>query len=154
MFLATNYSLQSGKYRIKRTLGQGGFGITYEAEQVSLGRSVAIKELFIKGFCIRSFNSSEVVVSSGNVQSWFNRFLEKFIKEARMIASLDHPGIVRVIDVFEENCTAYYVMDYLQGGSLKEKVEKMATFLHLMQLNILVKFALRWNIFIARTFCI
>ena len=124
MSLKANHFLQDGKYRIKRTLGQGGFGITYEAEQVSLGRGLAIKELFIKGICNRALNSTDVVVPSSDALNWFIRFRNKFIKEARMIASLDHPGVVRIIDVFEENRTAYYVMDYLQGGSLKDKVEK------------------------------
>lgn len=120
--------LQNGKYHIIRTLGQGGFGITYEAEQVALGRSVAVKEFFMKEFCSRDADTSHVSVPSEGSCELVNRFRAKFIKEARMIASFDHAGIVRVLDVFEENGTAYYVMDFLPGGSLNEKVKQNGPF--------------------------
>lgn len=121
-------SLKNGEYRIIRTLGQGGFGITYEAEQVALGRSVAVKEFFMKEFCSRDADTSHVSVPSEGSCELVNRFRAKFIKEARMIASFDHAGIVRVLDVFEENGTAYYVMDFLPGGSLNEKVKQNGPF--------------------------
>lgn len=120
--------LQYGKYRILHTLGQGGFGITYEAEQVALGRSVAIKEFFMKEFCSREADTLHVTIPSEGCREQVNRFRAKFIKEARMIASFDHAGIVRVLDVFEENGTAYYVMDFLPGGSLNEKVKQNGPF--------------------------
>lgn len=120
--LHNGYLLKNGDYRIVRTLGQGGFGITYEAEQVALGRSVSIKEFFMKEYCSRNSDTSHVSVPSEGGHDLVDRFRQKFIKEAKMIASLDHPHIVRVFDVFEENGTAYYVMDYLPGGSLSDKV--------------------------------
>ena len=120
--------LQNGKYEILRTLGQGGFGITYLAEQVALQRKVAIKEFFMKEFCRRDADTSHVSVPSEGSCELVNRFRAKFIKEARMIASFDHSGIVRVLDVFEENGTAYYVMNYLPGGSLNEKVKQNGPF--------------------------
>jgi serine/threonine protein kinase len=113
MSLQPGTLLQGGKYEILRALGQGGFGITYEAEHKLFGRKVAVKEFFMKEVC-----SPELAA----------QFLTKFIKEARILANLDHPHIVRVTDVFEENDTAYYVMDYLPGGSLADRMKKDGPF--------------------------
>ena len=116
-------SLQNGKYIIGTTLGQGGFGITYEAEQVSLGRKVAVKEFFMKDICNRDEATSHVSVPSVGSKELVEKFRAKFIKEARMLAGYKHPSIVKVHDVFEENGTAYYVMEYLEGGSLQSLVK-------------------------------
>lgn len=91
-------TLQNGKYEIKRVLGQGGFGITYEGVQIGLGRKVAIKEFFMKDFCERETGTSQVTIvgTEGN-RSLVERFKEKFIKEAQMIAGLeDVPHIIRI----------------------------------------------------------
>lgn len=123
--------LQGGKYRILDAslyvhncdnifLGQGGFGITYLAEQELLGIKVAIKEFFMKDFCNRDETTSQVTIGTEGSQEQVAKFREKFLKEARNIAKLHHPNIVRISDVFEENGTAYYVMDYCEGGSLSE----------------------------------
>lgn len=124
MTLQTNSTLQGGKYRILSVLGQGGFGITYEAEQTMLGRRVAIKEFFMKGLCDRDESTSHVTLGTAGGRETVGRFREKFLKEARNIARLNHSNIVRIIDVFEENGTAYYVMDYIGGGSLSQKVKR------------------------------
>lgn len=118
--LQLNSTLQGGKYIIKKVLGQGGFGITYLAEHDLLGTKVAIKEFFMKDFCNREETTSHVSVVTESGREQVVRFREKFLKEARNIARLRHPNIVRISDVFEENCTAYYVMDYCEGGSLSE----------------------------------
>ena len=123
MQLTPNTLLQSGNYRIIRVLGQGGFGITYEAEQVALHRKVAIKEFFMKDCCDRDEASSRMTVGTGSQRELVEKFRGKFIREAQMIAGFEHPHIVRVLDVFEENGTAYYVMDNLTGGSLKDRIE-------------------------------
>ncbi|MBR6691756.1 MAG: serine/threonine protein kinase [Bacteroidaceae bacterium] len=122
MQLKNGTELQGGRYRIEKILGQGGFGITYLAEQTGLGRKVAIKEFFMKEFCNRNAETSQVSVGSKGSSELVERFREKFLKEARRIASLEHKNIVPVIDVFEENGTAYYVMKYMGGGSLSDKV--------------------------------
>lgn len=114
--------LQGGKYIIKKVLGQGGFGITYLAEQVSLGREVAVKEFFMKDNCVRDGETGEVTVPITGNSAQVEQYRKKFLKEARTMASLDHPNIVRVMEVFEQNGTAYYSMPYLPGGSLKEWV--------------------------------
>lgn len=111
-----------GKYRIDRVLGQGGFGITYLATQVNLGSRVCIKELYLSGMCTRGTNYS---VQSQNMRDLgFDDFKTRFMNEARELARFNHPNIVRVTDVFEENNTAYYVMDYVEGETLKQMVAR------------------------------
>ena len=121
--LQSGTPLQGGKYVIKQVLGQGGFGITYLAEQVSLGREVAIKEFFMKDGCLRDDTSLHVTVPSTGSAAQVEQYRNKFLKEARTLAGLEHPHIVRVIDVFEENGTVYYSMSYLPNGSLKSRVK-------------------------------
>ena len=115
--------LQGGKYIIKQVLGQGGFGITYLATQVSLDRDVAIKEFYMKDGCLRDDTSLQVTVPSTGSAAQVEQYRNKFLKEARTLAGLEHPHIVRVIDVFEENGTVYYSMSYLLNGSLKSRVK-------------------------------
>lgn len=106
--------LQEGKYRIESILGQGGFGITYNAFQVALNRRVAIKEFFMKEYCERDADTSHVTLGTAGSMETVNRFKEKFMKEAALIAQFDNPHIVRIYDIFEENGTAYYVMEFLE----------------------------------------
>ena len=113
-------TLQGGKYTIERMLGQGGFGITYLGTQAGLNRRVAIKEFFMRAYCNRDADTSHVSVASQGSREEVERFRQKFVKEAQTISALDNPHIVRVYDVFEENGTAYYVMEYIEGGSLKD----------------------------------
>ena len=122
--LSADTTLQHGKYRIISTLGQGGFGITYLAENTMLKGKVAIKEFFYKEYCDRDADTRHVTVPTSGNREIVERFKQKFIKEARTIFSLNHPNIVRIHDVFEENDTAYYVMDYIEGESLSEMVAR------------------------------
>ncbi len=124
MFLKSNSILQNGKYKIIRYLSRGGFGCTYEAENVYLNTRVAIKELFVSDFCQRDSETSQVIVPTVNKRPLFEKLRIKFIKEARAIAALNHPGIIRVLDVFIENNTAYYVMDFIDGQSLHEIIKR------------------------------
>ncbi|MCM1111109.1 MAG: serine/threonine protein kinase, partial [Clostridium sp.] len=116
--------LRHDTYRIERTLGQGGFGITYLATDLSLDRLVAIKEFFPKDYCDREASTSHVTIGTQNSVDLVNRLKGKFLKEARNIAKLDHPGIIKIHAAFEENNTAYYVMDYIEGESLSEMVRR------------------------------
>jgi len=124
--LLLDTTLQGGKYKIERVLGQGGFGITYLAIQVSLNRYVAIKELFIggSGQAINDRRGNLVVVTNSANQSSFNQQKEKFKKEAMRLAQLNHPNLVKVHEFFEENGTAYFVMDYIEGESLRTKLNR------------------------------
>ena len=124
MHLRNGSLLQGGKYRIEKVLGQGGFGITYLGVQVGLNRQVAIKEFFMKEYCNREEDTSHVTVPSIGSRQQVDRFRDKFMKEAQSIASLSHPSIIRIYDVFEENGTAYYVMEYHSHGSLSELVQR------------------------------
>lgn len=120
--LPVGSTLMQGKYRIVAVLGQGGFGITYKGEHTMLGTTVAIKEFFMKGACERDENSTHVTTSQSNGEL-ASRFRTKFLKEAKTLAALKHPNIIRVFDVFEDNGTAYYVMDYIEGNNLSDIVE-------------------------------
>ena len=124
MQLKPNALIERGKYRIIDALGHGGFGITYLAEQVMTKRKVCIKEFFPKGYYSREDDSSSVRISSQEFSENMERFKAKFIKEAQTIASLDHSNIIHIHDAFEENGTAYYVMEYVEGGSLRDIVKE------------------------------
>lgn len=132
--LNVNATLCSGKYKIEKVLGQGGFGITYLAKQKvsvegALGTieaeiEVTIKEFFMKELCNRDEATSIVTVPSIGSADLVEKFRQKFIKEAKNISKLNHPHIIKVLDVFEENGTAYYVMEYVDGGSLSDLIEQ------------------------------
>lgn len=120
--------LQGGKYRIERMLGQGGFGITYLATQDILDRKVAIKEFFFKEYCERDENTNTVTLGTQSNKTTVERFLKKFIKEAKTISTLRHPNIIQIHDIFRENNTAYYVMEYIDGKSLGDIVKEKGAF--------------------------
>lgn len=117
-------TLRSGTYRIDRILGQGGFGITYLATDLSLDKHVAIKEFFPKDYCDRESSTSHVTLGTQSASEFVNRLKAKFLKEAKNIAKFDHPNIIKIHAAFEENNTAYYVMDYIQGTSLSDRVKR------------------------------
>jgi serine/threonine protein kinase len=109
--------LLSGVYEVERVLGQGGFGITYQAIDTRLNRVVALKEFFPEG-CWRK---GTTVISAGKwTEASYTNAKDKFLQEGQAIAQFNHPGIVRVFYYFEENNTAYMVMEYLQGRSLAD----------------------------------
>ena len=122
--LQPNTTLQGGKYRIERVLGQGGFGNTYVGYNTEFEETVAIKEFFMKGVTERDETTSVVSVSNADNVQQFEEQREKFKKEARRLRKLKNEHIVKVHDLFEENGTAYYVMDYIDGESLAEKMKK------------------------------
>ena len=123
--LQPNTTLQGGKYRIERVLGQGGFGITYVGYNTEFEETVAIKEFFMKGVTERDETTSFVSVSNAENVQQFEEQREKFKKEARRLRKLKNEHIVKVHDLFEENGTAYYVMDYIEGESLAEKIKRI-----------------------------
>ena len=118
-------TLQGGKYRIERVLGQGGFGNTYVGYNTEFEETVAIKEFFMKGVTERNETTSVVSVSNADNVQQFEEQREKFKKEARRLRKLKNEHIVKVHDLFEENGTAYYVMDYIEGESLAEKIKRI-----------------------------
>ena len=124
--LRNGATLQNGKYKVVKTLGQGGFGITYQAIRIDDQRQVAIKELFMQGINERNADDSTTVIVSNQANSVpFGQQKNKFEKEAKRLLELDEPHIVKVYDFFEENDTAYYVMDYVEGQSLADIAKTM-----------------------------
>jgi len=111
------------EYRIEKMLGGGGFGITYLAQDINLQLPVAIKEYFPGDLAVRSADLS-VHVRSGENRGQFQWGLERFLDEARALASFRHPNIVRVLRYFKENGTAYIVMEYESGDPLKRWLAK------------------------------
>lgn len=121
MQLPNGHPLCKGKYTIRRQLGQGGFGITYLATTAD-GGEVAIKEFFMGDACVRDALTLAVSVPSAGSKAEVERYRLKFIKEANNLMRLHHPNIVQVYEVFDENDTSYYVMQYMPGGSLRDNV--------------------------------
>jgi serine/threonine protein kinase len=112
------------EFVIERVLGSGGFGITYLARDTRLDRQVVIKENLPAQFCFRDTHSLTVAarLTHGEDADNFRWSLENFSKEAAMLASLDHQGIVKVLRSFEAFGTAYFVMPYLEGLTFDELI--------------------------------
>ena len=107
-----------GSYRIERVVGSGGFGITYEADDINLGTQVAIKEYYPFDFGDRDATMS-VKPKSDRHRQTFDWGRSNFLQEARTLARFEHPSIVRVTRVFEANSTAYMVMRFEKGHSFE-----------------------------------
>jgi serine/threonine-protein kinase len=115
--LSRGTELLSGVYQIRKVLGQGGFGITYQGVDTRLNRPVALKEFFPEG-CWRQ---GTTVISAGRwTVDTYSNAKQKFLQEGQTLGQFNHPGIVRVFYYFEENNTAYMVMEYLHGRTLAE----------------------------------
>ncbi len=126
--LQPNTTLCNGKYKILKTLGQGGFGITYLAEMIikeKLGNikvNVAIKEFFLKDANDRNIYDNIVM---GSRSELFKNYKEKFRKEALNLSKLSECNdIVNVYDVFDENNTVYFSMEYIEGQNLDDYIKQ------------------------------
>jgi len=116
--LQSGTALNAGKYIIEKKIGEGGFGITYKAVQTGLNRAVCIKEYFLAGRCMRN-TQVKTVHLLGISDEKYEKYRQAFVKEAQTLASLRHPNIVEVIDIFDENNTSYMVMNFIEGRSLQ-----------------------------------
>src|SRR5271157_1326336 len=115
--------LQSGSYLVEGVLGQGGFGITYKSRDARLNRTVALKEFFPQAQgCLR--RGTTVHPSGGITVGEFQEERNKFLEEGQRLAQFQHPSIVRVFSLFEENNTAYMVMEFLKGKTLLKMLEE------------------------------
>ncbi len=110
-------------YKIMSVLGEGGFGITYKAEDVNLSKLVAIKEYLPAELAVRR-GEREVLPRSSRSQDDFNWGRKEFLQEAKTLAQFDHPNIVPVLRFFEANGTAYIVMAFQEGDSLFEVIRR------------------------------
>ena len=117
-------TILNGRYLIVRVLGEGGFGITYLARDLVVEQTVAIKEYFPMGLVSRSVEgtgSEEVSVPGGEQREYYQNGLKRFLEEAQNLQKFcECPGIVNARDFFTANGTAYLVMDYIDGQSLKQ----------------------------------
>ncbi len=117
------YYRLKNRYVIGRSLGAGGFGITYVAFDTVKDVRVCVKEYFPMGLVVRDVNGVSIQYTRQNRIDEFNHGIERFMEEAHIISEMSNiSGVVNVTDCFEENGTAYYVMEYLDGVSLRRLV--------------------------------
>ncbi|MTV48313.1 protein kinase [Heliobacillus mobilis] len=132
-------TLLKNRYVIGRVLGHGGFGITYLAWDTTLNTRVAIKEYFPRDLTTRSYGNLTVFIYTGNARNQYLYGLDKFLEEARALARFaHHPGIVAIQDFFQENETAYMVMQYMEGMTLKEYLDSVGRITYDTALSILM----------------
>ncbi|SEF58454.1 PASTA domain, binds beta-lactams [Eubacterium ruminantium] len=113
-----------GKYIVGKSIGYGGFGVTYIGYDYMLNHKIAIKEYLPGEFSTRSAGENTVTVFEGEKHEQFENGIDKFVEEARKLAAFrDIEGIVKVYDSFKENNTAYIVMEYLEGKTIKDILE-------------------------------
>ncbi len=123
-FLQPGTVLKNNKYIVGEKVGQGGFGIIYKAWDTNLQRVVAIKEFFPLSMVTRSEGQREIVVFSSKRESDFAKQLGKFRREARIMSLFtDTVNCIKTYDIFEENGTAYIVMEYCNASTLKEYIK-------------------------------
>jgi serine/threonine protein kinase len=118
-------TILNNQYVVGRVLGSpGGFGITYLCWDIKLATCVAIKEFMPRDNAVRDRDQCSIVAHSGKDRDFFEYGLKAFLAEARTVAGFDHPNIVKVRYFFEQNHTAYLVMDFYKGVSLAEYVKQ------------------------------
>ena len=116
-------TILDGRYEIGSVLGEGGFGITYSGVNVNTGEKVAIKEFFCRDYMDREEGTGMTVISADSEGRRSTTERRRFLREARIIRDFrDEPGIVTVLDYFEENDTAYIVMELVEGTTLRKYV--------------------------------
>lgn len=113
-----------GTYRVDGYLSSGGFGNTYKVTNVEFDEQYAIKEFFMRGVNQRDAGQTTVTVSNTANRTSFEEQREKFKKEARRLRQLSNSHVVRVHDLFDENGTSYYVMDFIDGESLSGRLKR------------------------------
>lgn len=118
---------QLGDFEILRTIGSGGFGIVYLAHDRSLDREVAIKEFLPSQLAFRSPDRQRVTLRSTSFEANYGAGLRSFVNEAKILAQFNHPGIVKVHRFWEANGTAYMVMSYVHGPTLRDVRRSMKT---------------------------
>lgn len=138
MHLKEGYHLHNGKYQLLNVIGEGGFSLTYKGlwntevhgplGKIPTQAPVCIKEYFFKDYCLRNEKTNFVETNSANGKIIFEKYKEKIIKEARILAEIHHPNVVKVLEVFKQNNTVYTIMEFISGDSLKKELELSGIF--------------------------
>jgi serine/threonine protein kinase len=113
------------EFRLTELIGEGGFGVVYKAFDTSLEREVALKEYMPSSLAQRTGDGTQVQVKSERYRETFEAGRDSFVKEAKMLASFDHPSLVKVYRFWSANNTAYMVMPLLKGVTLKDVLRDM-----------------------------
>ena len=122
-------TMLSGRYLVGKVLGEGGFGITYIGLDTTLSKRVAIKEFYPSGAANRTNKESSTVIVTQGREVFFSKGVERFLFEAKNVAAFsEEEGIVDVLDYFQANGTAYIVMEFLNGETLKDYVNSRGCF--------------------------
>ena len=122
--LPVGTTLKNGQYRIVRHLKSGGFGNTYVVEDTSFHEQSAMKEFFIHAKGVNTRSGKSVTVSNPVNEDDFLLYKRKFIHEIQRLRELHNRHVVRIYDDFEENNTAYYVMEFIDGESLTDRLSR------------------------------
>ncbi|MDR3062233.1 MAG: serine/threonine protein kinase [Dysgonamonadaceae bacterium] len=138
MHLKEGYHLHNGKYQLLNVIGEGGFSLTYKGlwntevhgplGKIPTQAPVCIKEYFFKDYCLRNEKTNFIESNSANGKIIFDKYKEKIIKEARILAEIHHPNVVKVLEVFKQNNTVYTIMEFISGDSLKKELEQSGIF--------------------------
>ncbi len=112
------------KYLMGKVLGEGGFGITYIGYDINLDAQVAIKEFFPRNFASRDRGGTQVIPNEGDAETFFIKQRDKFLGEAKRLAKFRNtPAVVSVLDFFKDNGTAYLVMNYIEGVTMRSLLD-------------------------------
>lgn len=119
--LLSGSKLCEGVYTVKNVISRDGFSVLYRAQSIKSGATVAIREFYPVDLCVRDTDNGHLKARFEDI-GLFTTIREKFARESEMISRLDHPNIIKVYDTFEQNNTAYSVMDYIEGDLLSDIV--------------------------------
>lgn len=125
-YILRDGTILDGRYRIQRVIDEGGFGITYEAVNEKIDMTVAIKELYCHEYVSRNIDkSNQIQISYAAAKDVFERAKNHFLQEAKTLSGFSNENaVVKILDFFEDNGTAYIVMNYLHGITLDKYLEK------------------------------
>ncbi len=130
----------NNRYLVGKVIGNGGFGITYIGWDNSLNQKIAIKEYFPREFASRVEGQTHISIFSGERSIQFNSGKTKFIEEAQRLAKFNQKkGIVHVYDYFEQNDTAYIIMEYVEGETYKERLKRMGKIPYQEALDVIIQ---------------
>lgn len=141
------------RYCVGKVLGEGGFGITYKAYDTKRNRICAVKEYAPNGQCRRAADKRSLEIASSNFNKPYAAGLKRFMEESQILMKLDNiPSVVNILESFQENATAYFVMEYLDGADLGQIVRTAENRLPVGEVtNIILQVALSMDVIHTKT---